>query len=93
MPYITQRVESAMEQIPTISSVNSYYKQLEIVYLGNGVIKFNQIENTKTLAVFNLEGKNIPIKWLTESTLFIEPREQVVIINSSASFKKIVLID
>jgi hypothetical protein len=93
MPYITQRVESAMEQIPTISSVNSYYNQLEIVYLGNGVIKFNQIENTKTLAVFNLEGKNVPVKWLTESTLFIEPREQVVIIRSSVSFKKIVLIE
>lgn len=93
MPYVTRRVESAMEQIPTISTVNSYYNQLEIVYLGNGVIKFNQIENTKTLAVFNLEGKNEPVKWLTESTLFIEPREQVVIIRSSVSFKKIVLID
>ncbi|MFY0671844.1 MAG: CotH kinase family protein [Bacteroidia bacterium] len=91
MPYITQRVESAIEQIPTISSISSVYNNLSIIYLGDGLFYTGNSKYYETLSAVNMNGQMVALTWLGLSTFYLEPKHRIVIISGEKAFKKVLM--
>ena len=91
MPYVTRRVESAMEQIPTISTVYTKSQEFPITYLGEGVFLLGKNQKKESLDAYNINGIGLRITWLSHNLFHIDPEQKVLILIIEDAYKKVLM--